>query len=166
MSALKTTSRRLQLESLENRELMAGNVSVSFSGSELRIVGDSAANHIEVRQSSPGVYKINGVFEGGSPTKVNGSTGTITARNVNGNVVIAMGANDFFKMLYTKPRVFSAYGGAAATPSSCPTTAACSSMARASKRCGGRLPAFASCNVPAWHLLRQSRPSESWTCAV
>lgn len=91
-TAFKTTARRLQLESLENRELMAGNVSVAFSGSELRIIGDAAANGVEVRQSSPGVYKITGTFEGGALTKINGQTGTLTANNVNGNVVVALGA--------------------------------------------------------------------------
>jgi hypothetical protein len=92
-TALKTTTRRLQLESLENRELMAGNVTVSFSGSELRIVGDSAANGVEVRQSSPGVYTITGAFEGGAATKINGRS-SITASNVNGNVVVALGAGN------------------------------------------------------------------------
>ncbi len=90
-----STTRRLQVESLENRELMAGNVTVSFSNGDLRITGDANANHVQVRQASPGVYTITGVTTGGAATKVNNvANGTITARGVNGNVVVQMGSGN------------------------------------------------------------------------
>ncbi len=63
--AMKTSkTRRLQVENLENRELMAGNVSVSVQNGNLYITGDASRNHVEVRQSSPGVFRVNGVTIG------------------------------------------------------------------------------------------------------
>lgn len=82
--------RRLQVESLENRELMAGNVSVSMSNGNLFITGDANPNHVQVRQTSPGVYSISGVMLGGTATKINGYSG-VTARGITGNVSVALG---------------------------------------------------------------------------
>lgn len=49
---------RLSVESLEDRRLMAGDVSAYVSGSTLYINGDSEANHIEVRSLSGGGVQI------------------------------------------------------------------------------------------------------------
>ena len=90
-----STTRRLQVESLENRELMAGNVSVSVQNGNLYITGDAARNHVEVRQSSPGVFRVNGVTIGGAATKINNATnGVFTTSAVRGNVVISLGGGD------------------------------------------------------------------------
>jgi hypothetical protein len=84
-------NRTLKFESLENRRMMAGNVQVYFHGNDLCIVGDSAANGVEVRQASPGVYKVDGFVWGGDFTKVNGmSNGEVTAKGVAHDVVIAL----------------------------------------------------------------------------
>ena len=88
-------TRRLQLESLENRELMAGNVSVAFHNGDLYITGDGAANDVQVRQSSPGVYKITGQTHYNAATKINGNAnGTSTATGVYGNVFVSLGGGD------------------------------------------------------------------------
>jgi len=42
--------RRLAVESLESRQMLAGNVNASIVNGELRIIGDNASNWIEVRQ--------------------------------------------------------------------------------------------------------------------
>lgn len=82
-------NRRLHTESLESRCLMAGNVTASIVGGELRVVGDSAANWVEVREVAgvDGTGKtfviegkeFNGIFDaegepvnGTLPTRVNG----------------------------------------------------------------------------------------------
>ena len=90
-----STTRSLKVETLENRELMACNVSVSFSNGDLYITGDASRNHVEVRQSSAGVYKITGQTIGGSATKVNGyANGTTTISNFSGNVWVSLGGGD------------------------------------------------------------------------
>ena len=85
-----STTRSLKVETLENRELMAGNVSVSFSNGDLYITGDANANHVQVRQTSPGNYNISGVMLGGAATKINNG-GYVNAIGVTGNVRISLG---------------------------------------------------------------------------
>ncbi len=67
---MRTNNRTLKCESLENRELMAGNVTVSVVANEVRVAGDNNANQIEVWQLDNGAYRIFGH----SGTKVNGQT--------------------------------------------------------------------------------------------
>lgn len=62
-------SRRLGVESLENRDLMAGNVTASIIQGSLQITGDSNSNVITVVQSGPGKFTVTG-----TGTTVNGST--------------------------------------------------------------------------------------------
>ena len=64
------SSRRLGLESLESRELMAGVVSVQVSGGNLRITGDGAANGVVVFQLGEGQYRVLGANHGGSLTRI------------------------------------------------------------------------------------------------
>ena len=106
---LRSTSRRLQVESLEKRELMAGNVNVFFQGNDLYIVGDNASNGVEVRQSSPGVLKITGNTWGGDYTRINGyANGTCTASGVGHDVKILMyNGNDHLDFGTGDPRVIS-----------------------------------------------------------
>lgn len=84
--------RRLQIESLETRRLMAGNVKVSASGSDLIVEGDDLRNAVEIRQSSPGVYKITGTTIGGADTKINNQpNGTFIFRGEVDNLRISLG---------------------------------------------------------------------------
>jgi hypothetical protein len=55
------SSRSLMLENLESRRCLAGNVSVSLANGDLKIVGDAAANWIEVRQI-PGAGGLGHTF--------------------------------------------------------------------------------------------------------
>ncbi len=68
MAGTKKSVRPLGLESLESRELKAGNVSVSVVNEELRVVGDSNANQVEIHQSVGNVYRVTGL----NGTKING----------------------------------------------------------------------------------------------
>lgn len=80
--------RRLHLESLESRRVLAGNVSATVVNGELRIVGDGAANWVQITElpaANGTTFKIvgkpfDGVFNtagvptaGQAPTLVNGA---------------------------------------------------------------------------------------------
>lgn len=67
MAARIRTLRTLGLESLEDRDLKAGDVSVLKSGEDLVIIGDGAANEIRIRQSLGRL-----VVEGLNGTEING----------------------------------------------------------------------------------------------
>lgn len=57
------------VESLENRNMLAGDVSVSVSGGDLRIIGDTAGNELTVEGTNqPGEYRV----VGGNGTTING----------------------------------------------------------------------------------------------
>ena len=59
--------------SLENRRLLAGDVSVWVADSVLNIVGDSLANEIDVTRSENGSLVVTGI-----DTTVNGSNAEFT----------------------------------------------------------------------------------------
>lgn len=61
------TVRTLGLESLEDRDLKAGDVTVFKSGDDLVIIGDNAANEVRIRQSLGRL-----VVEGLNGTEING----------------------------------------------------------------------------------------------
>jgi hypothetical protein len=69
------TPRKLSVESLENRALLAGNVSVSVSGNTLVIVGDNAGNGVAVEQLDNGRFFVSGYSLHGAATTINGGTG-------------------------------------------------------------------------------------------
>jgi len=73
---IMSTSRKLWVESLENRALLAGNVSVSVSDGTLFITGGSAGNGVSVQQLNSGRYYITGFNVSGGNTTVNGSSTT------------------------------------------------------------------------------------------
>jgi hypothetical protein len=65
-------SRKLGVESLENRALLAGNVSVSVDGDVLRIVGDGQGNGVSVEQLDTNKFFVTGFGLNGSNTTING----------------------------------------------------------------------------------------------
>ncbi len=73
-------TRRLCLESLEQRELMAGNVQVTVKQGVLRLVGDDRANAVEVYQDAScrsGQFLVVPVASSGPiDTLINGRAGT------------------------------------------------------------------------------------------
>lgn len=72
--------RRLGLQNLETRKMMAGDVSVDIdiSGSriDVELTGDGAANGVEVRQIND-TLRITGLTQGGAPTTINGSSSQV-----------------------------------------------------------------------------------------
>lgn len=88
-------SRKLSLENLETRKLMAGNISaVLDSEGILQIRGDSAANGVAIYQVSDTTIRVAGLTQGGTGTAVNGSTSSRDFRNVQGlNVELNSGSD-------------------------------------------------------------------------
>lgn len=78
------TGRRLGLESLESREMMAGNVLVQVSGGNLTVTGDGSANGIIVFQLGEGQYRILGTNQGGSATRIRQGNSLANFQTVNG----------------------------------------------------------------------------------
>jgi hypothetical protein len=97
------------LESLERRELLAGNVTVTVSLVEsqsngiLKIVGDNSSNTIAI-WSGANPYQVvvaGGLDAAGQPTTVNGQLGPVVFNNVTRGVSANTGGgND--KVLFTK----------------------------------------------------------------
>ena len=85
--------RRFSLESLEARQLMAGNVDFNLTGGNLFITGDNAANGLQIRQVGTNQFALIGTKNGGNTT-VQGA-GFKVVSGVTGNVIINMnGGND------------------------------------------------------------------------
>jgi len=68
-------SRKLGVETLENRALLAGNVSVSVDGNVLKIVGDGQGNGVSVQQLDHNRFFVTGFATDGGDTTVNGQLG-------------------------------------------------------------------------------------------
>lgn len=79
----RTSRRLLRIESLETRNLLAGNVTTSVTGAgDLQIIGDVLGNEVHIDQIglAAGEYRITGV---GSPaTTVDGSTSPVVVTGV------------------------------------------------------------------------------------
>jgi len=95
-----STSRKLGLEQFESRQMMAGNVSVAFSGNDLLITGDGESNGVQISQARTslgapilGTYFISGLTAGGSGTTINGQASVIV-RNANDDVLVNLGRGD------------------------------------------------------------------------
>jgi hypothetical protein len=103
--------RRLQVEGLESRALLAGNVSVSVSSGNLSITGDDAANAVSVQQLDTGKYFVTGFSTGGSATSINGQAQGIVVTGVTGNINVDLnGGDDTFVMTQSNARRLD-YGG-------------------------------------------------------
>ncbi len=74
--------RRLFLETLETRTLLAGDISVSVSGGDLIVRGDGRDNQVAIVQLSRREYAVVG-FNG---TQVEGSADPLVVRGVTGNI--------------------------------------------------------------------------------
>ncbi len=53
-------ARRLLVEDLENRRLLAGNVTVTRSGPDLFVTGDNLANTISIESNGSGGVRVSG----------------------------------------------------------------------------------------------------------
>lgn len=87
------TTARLSMERLERREVKAGNVSawVDASGS-LNVVGDGAANGVQITQVNATTYTVSGLNHFGS-TAVNGGFSR-TFSNVRDDIYVDLGNGD------------------------------------------------------------------------
>jgi hypothetical protein len=96
MTSRKTnSSRKLSFQTLENRQLMAGNVAASVQNHNLVLTGDQQDNNIQVAQVGQSDYLITGL----NGTKVNGHssqtfhsvTGDVNANFKDGNDTLTFG---------------------------------------------------------------------------
>ena len=82
--------RKLGLENLERRELMAGDVGVYVSGGSLYVNGDNASNGLNITQVAPGTFDVAGAYTGGGATRVNGYYSPLRFYGVTDDVKITM----------------------------------------------------------------------------
>jgi hypothetical protein len=69
-----SAGRRLTLETLEDRSLMAGNVTASMAGSKLVIQGDGEANHVVLSfDRATQRFRVSGQATAVGPTTINGN---------------------------------------------------------------------------------------------
>lgn len=99
------TARRLALERLESRELLAGSVYVSLEGQMLVIWGDDADNSVVLTYNSTNqTYQVRGLEHGGSPTTIhteaNGwqAESMVEFSGVREVAVLLNGGNDRFEV--------------------------------------------------------------------
>jgi hypothetical protein len=71
------TNRRLSVESLEGRAMMAGNITASVSGGSLNVQGDNVSNGVAIEQTAPNTFRVRTYSLGGAATLLNGSTDNI-----------------------------------------------------------------------------------------
>jgi|GEM_PF-5441642 len=86
--------RRLFLEGLETRAMLAGNVTASVSGGTLFVTGDNADNNVVIQQTGTDQFTVVGVT--GSATTVNGKPEGIvfTGNGVRNFEINLRGGND------------------------------------------------------------------------
>ena len=87
-AARRSDHRRLFLEGLESRAMLAGNVTASVSGGSLILRGDSLGNDVAVTWIAPNRYQVTGVG-----TTINGGAGFI-ASGVRNNIDIDLRGGD------------------------------------------------------------------------
>ncbi|MBN8601562.1 MAG: hypothetical protein J0M26_11080 [Planctomycetes bacterium] len=68
---------RLGVESLEDRRLLAGNITATFIGGNLVLRGDAADNAVLIAQTSANKISITGKSDSGSATTINGLAGPV-----------------------------------------------------------------------------------------
>jgi len=85
-------SRRLIVENLENRRLLAGDVTVERSGPDLFVTGDSLSNTISIESDGNGGVRVIGFNDASAqPTSVNGvPNGSYRSPSFSGSVFVNM----------------------------------------------------------------------------
>lgn len=90
-------SRRLMVERLESRAMLAGNVTVAVTDGALRIQGDALGNDIEIQQLQRTFFSDwpGAILEiKGHSTTINGGTSSFLARGVKNGASIFLGNGD------------------------------------------------------------------------
>src|SRR3954469_10539995 len=87
--------RRLNLEGLESRALLAGDVTVAVLNGNLSIVGDSAANDITIQEgATANSIVVTGIGTTGGNTTINGGTNIGTFTGLTRNIPVRMNGGD------------------------------------------------------------------------
>lgn len=98
MSTTPNVRLEFSLDRLEQRQMMAGDVSVQVTGGDLRITGDELGNGIEINQVGNGQYRVVGLYLDGSQTTVNGQA-SFLAQGVSDDFTIRMrGGGDYVRV--------------------------------------------------------------------
>ncbi len=90
------SARRLFVEGLENRRLLAGDVTVTRSGADLIVTGDNLSNTISIESDGNGGVRVNGFNDASAqPTSINGTpNGTFQSSAFSGAVIVNMNGGD------------------------------------------------------------------------
>ncbi|WP_425618385.1 hypothetical protein NA78x_002090 [Anatilimnocola sp. NA78] len=88
-------ARRLFLESLERREVLAGNITVTLAQGLLTVVGDSDANQIGIYQQANGRFNVVAL----DGEEITGPTEDLIVRNI----AVGMWAGDDFVQISAQP---------------------------------------------------------------
>ena len=89
--------RRLVVETLEGRSMLAGNISVSVVDGSLTIIGDDQANGFAIEQTLTNSFRVRPKPTGGEPTLINGVEAVfLTFHGVTNDINISVngGADD------------------------------------------------------------------------
>ena len=79
MRSSRSAGKRLGIEKLENRDLMAGNVTASVRGGILEIMGDTVDNGVAVAyNATTQKFEVSGLATAGGATKINGFDTSVT----------------------------------------------------------------------------------------
>lgn len=104
-------SKRLSVERLEDRSLMAGNVTAAVSAGVLVITGDASDNGVTVDfNPATSAYQVTGTTQGGSATTINGVDASLPA-----NAQIFTGVTKGIKILLNAGNDNLVFGAATST---------------------------------------------------
>lgn len=90
----RSASRRLFLEGLENRSVLAGDVLALATGGHLMIHGDGDANGVHIQTMADGTVQVSGIEAGGSATTIKGSSEPFLATNSSFMTRVHLGNGD------------------------------------------------------------------------
>ena len=97
MSVPRPNRQRLAIESLEQRQALAGNVVAVFTEGTLSILGDDAANGVTIIYDvATKTHRVHGSDAGGQPTSINGELGSPLPPTFAGvkNIHVRLGLGD------------------------------------------------------------------------
>ncbi len=86
-------ARKMFLEGLENRTMLAGNVTAFVDDGDLIVRGNAANNGVAIHQTGAGEYVVSGFALNGA-TKVNGGSNPVVLSGVTGDVIVDLQAGD------------------------------------------------------------------------